>query len=129
LQVPRVVSLFVATRGLTALVSGTPASAGAGPALDPVAVDKLLSELRGLLACCQEFVAFLRRTAVDAVRPKPEPRALNEALRGGQYAHATHELQAAYVSLERVYLERSIAKAIELDTVTEVRRTAQLPAE
>lgn len=116
---PRIVTLFLSTRGLTSLVQGH-AAAAAAP-IDPVTVDRHLSELRSLLACCQEFLAFLHKCATDAVHPKPLPRAVGEALRAGQYAHATHELQAAYVSLERIYLERSIAKAIELNAVILVR--------
>ena len=116
---PRIVTLFLSTRGLTSLVQGH-AAAAAAP-IDPVTVDRHLSELRSLLACCQEFLAFLHKCAADAVHPKPLPRAVGEALRAGQYAHATHELQAAYVSLERIYLERSIAKAIELNAVIPVR--------
>jgi phage gp29-like protein len=89
--------------------------------MDPSKLDSLLGELRGLLACCQEFVAFLKRTVAEAVQPAPVPRSLLESLRGGSYAHAMHELQAAYVNLEQVYLEESISKAISLDAVVLVR--------
>lgn len=119
---PRVVSLFVKARGLEALVRGIAAADPAAAALEPVAVDRLLGELRGLLACCQGFSAFLSKTAADAAHPRPLPRAVADTLRGGRYAHAMHELQAAYVSLERVYLERSVAKAVELDAPVPVRR-------
>ena len=118
MQVPRIVSLFITTRSLNALVQGT--NTANAPALEPVAVDRLLSELRGLLACSQEFASFLQKSAADAVHPRPLPRTFHETLRAGQYAQAAHELQAAYVSLERMYLEQSVAKAIELDSITEV---------
>lgn len=120
---PRIVSLFIATRGLASLAASAsaPTSSTAPGALDTVAVDRHLSELTRLLACCHEFVAFVTKVAADAVHPKPLPRSVHEALRGGQYAHAAHELQAAYVSLERLYLERSVAKAIQLDTLAPVR--------
>jgi hypothetical protein len=89
--------------------------------MEPVEMDNLLGELRSLLACCQEFVGFLSRTVAEAVQTAPEPRSVLEALRGGTYANAIHELQAAYVSLERVYLEESVTKAIGLDAVVPVR--------
>jgi hypothetical protein len=117
-QVPRIVTLFCQTRGLDKLVRESSCST---VAMDPVEMDSLLGELRSLLACCQEFVGFLNRTVAEAVQPAPVPRSVLEALWGGTYAHAIHELQAAYVSLERVYLEESVTKAIGLDAVVTVR--------
>jgi hypothetical protein len=119
-QVPRIVTLFCQTRGLDKLVRES-SSSGSSVAMDPVEMDSLLGELRSLLACCQEFVGFLNRTVAEAVQPAPVPRSVLEALWGGTYARAIHELQAAYVSLERVYLEESVTKAIGLDAVVTVR--------
>ena len=118
MQVPRIVSLLITTRGLDKVAA---APTGAPGGADTVAVDGHLAELTSMLACCHEFIAFLTKTAADAVHPKPQPREVTEALRGGQYAHAAQELQAAYVRMERVYLERSVAKAVQLDAVVLVR--------
>jgi hypothetical protein len=122
--VPRIICLFIATRGLDTLVQDATKSS-TKLTQDPVVVDRLLSELRSLLACCHEFLALLTKTAADSVYPKPVPRTLADALRGGTYAHSTHELQAAYISLERVYLEMSIAKAVELDVAIPVCSCAE----
>lgn len=83
-------------------------------------MDGLLNELRGLLACVQEFLAFLHRTAATAVHPKPLPRDLMDILADGQHTRAVKELQSAYLSLEAAYIQRSVAKAIEWDSLLPV---------
>ena len=86
-----------------------------------MAVDGLLNELRGLLACVQEFLAFLQRTAAAAVHPKPLPRELIDIFGDGEHMRAVMELQSAYLSLEAAYVKRSVAKAIEWDSLLPVR--------
>lgn len=86
-----------------------------------MAVDGLLNELRGLLACVQEFLAFLQRTAAAAVHPKPLPRELVDIFGDGEHMRAVMELQSAYLSLEAAYVKRSVAKAIEWDSLLPVR--------
>lgn len=122
LQIPRVVQLFISTRGLPAAVSAATGAAGVSGTFDSVAVDGLLNELRGLLACVQEFMAFLQRTAAAAVHPKPLPRELLDIFGDGEHMRAVMELQAAYLSLEAAYVKRSVAKAIEWDSLLAVRR-------
>jgi phosphotransferase system HPr-like phosphotransfer protein len=125
MQIPRVVSAFLSTRGLPTLINGITSSGGVAP-FDPVAADALLHELRGLLACIQELLAFLHRTALSAVHPKPVPRDLLEIMGDGDHARAVKELQAAYSTLEAAFIQRSVAKAIEWDSVLPVCTLAAL---
>lgn len=121
LQIPRVVQLFISTRGLPAVVSAATGSSGVAAAFDSVAIDGLLNELRALLACVQEFLAFLQRAATAAVHPKPLPRELVDILSNGEHTRAIIELQGAYLSLEAAYIKHSVAKAIEWDSLLQVR--------
>lgn len=87
---------------------------------DAVAADGLLNELRGMLACVHEFLAFLSRTVAAAVHPKPVPRDIVEIMSDGDHARAVKDLQGAYTSLEAAYVHSSISKAVQWDQVLQV---------
>lgn len=106
-------------RNLPALLSSIKSPA-VSQQFDAVAADGLLNELRGLLACVHEFLAFLARTAAAAVHPKPVPRDIVEIMADGDHARSIKELQGAYTWLEAAYVHSSISKAVEWDQVLQV---------
>lgn len=125
LQIPRIVAAFMTARNLSALLSSI-RGPGGSQQFDAVAADGLLNELRGLLACVHEFLAFLARTAGAAVHPKPVPRDIAEVMADGDHTRSIKELEIAYTSLEAAYVHRSISKALEWDQVLQVCCLARL---
>lgn len=120
LQIPRIVASFIKARNIPALVTSIQSPSGSQQ-FDAVAADGLLNELRQLLACVHEFMAFLHRTAATAVHPKPVPRDIAEVMADGDHSRSIKELQGAYATLEAAYVHSSISKALEWDKVLQVR--------
>jgi hypothetical protein len=122
-QGSQILTRFAEHRKLQQVVVDATAAArtGAAPPVDPVQVDALLSEMRGLCACGQEFSAVMLATMQAAAAPRALPAAASESLRTGALGSSLRELQASYVVLEEYYMQQGVAKAIAIDTVLEVR--------
>lgn len=77
-----------------------------------------VSVLMELLVMCtrgEEYIKYVLQAMSDAAAPNALAPALETSVRGGPFGSSMREVLSYYISLEEVYVEESVAKAIEID--------------
>lgn len=77
-----------------------------------------VSILMELLVMCtrgEEYIKYVLQAMADAAAPNALAPALETSVRGGPFGSSMREVLSYYISLEEVFVEESVAKAISID--------------
>ena len=80
-----------------------------------------VSILMELLVMCtrgEEYIKYVLQAMADAAAPNALAPALETSVRGGPFGSSMREVLSYYISLEEVFVEESVAKAISIDQTT-----------
>ncbi len=118
----RVMARYTEEKGLSKLVEASlvSASPSASMARDSTAATARVevSILMELLVICtrgEEYIKYVLQAMAEAASPNALAPAMETTVRGGPFGSSMREVLSYYISLEEVYVEESVIKAIEID--------------
>ena len=118
----RVMARYTEEKGLSKLVEASlvSASPSASMARDSTAATARVevSILMELLVICtrgEEYIKYVLQAMAEAASPNALAPAMETTVRGGPFGSSMREVLSYYISLEEVYVEESVTKAIEID--------------
>ena len=117
----RVMARYMDEKGLSKLVEASlvSTSPSASMARDTTAAARVeVSILMELLVICtrgEEYIKYVLQAMAEAASPNALAPAMETTVRGGPFGSSMREVLSYYISLEEVYVEESVTKAIEID--------------
>ena len=108
----RIAARYMEEKELSKYLAGQGGQGGApGKKID-------VSILMELLVMCtrgEEYIKYVLQAMADAAAPNALAPALETSVRGGPFGSSMREVLSYYISLEEVFVEESVAKAISID--------------